>query len=233
MTANSGDKGQSSAGDVATRQHMSQLFQTALDRVRAFADRLSLRGKFLFSLVLVILVMTFCTLLAVRELIEVRAEREMAQETRNSLATFQVMSRQQQMALNRKAELLATLAFLRDGDITAIRDASQDPWQSEDCDLFVLTSASGKVTALLTRIAGVRPPIANEAISNLLRSSSVPAARDATKSSQGWWVNGEHLYQIVIAPINQDSRANHSSGEVIVGHDMDSAHAQAFARVLS
>src|SRR5215470_9159385 len=233
MSAGFGDKRRSLAAKVAAKQTMSQLLPSALDRARAFADRLSLRGKFLFSLVLVILAMTFGTLLAVRELIEVRAERQIAQETRNSLATFQVMSRQQQMALDRKAELLATLAFLRDGDVTAIQEASQDPWQSEDCDLFVLTSASGKVTALLTRIAGVRPPIANEAIGNLMRSSSVPAARDATKSSQGWWVNGEHLYQIVIAPINQDSRANHSSGEVIVGHDMDSAHAQAFARVLS
>src|SRR5215470_15297653 len=184
MSAGFGDKRRSLAAKVAAKQTMSQLLPSALDRARAFADRLSLRGKFLFSLVLVILAMTFGTLLAVRELIEVRAERQIAQETRDSVATFQVMSRQQQMAINRKAELLATLAFLRDGDITAIRDASQDPWQSEDCDLFVLTNASGKVTALLTRIAGARPPIANEAISNLLRSSSVPARRDASKSSQ-------------------------------------------------
>ena len=209
---------------------MSQLFQTVLTRARA----LSLRGKLLFSFVLVILAMTICTLLAVRQLIEVRAERQMAQETRNSLVTFQVISRQQHMSLNRKAELLATLAFLRDGDVTAIQDASQDPWQSEDCDLFVLTDRSGKVTALQTRLAGPRPPIANAAIGNLLRSSSVPAGHDATKSSLGWWVNGDHLYQIVIAPLNQDFRANrNSSGEVIVGHDMDSSHARAFARVLS
>ena len=234
MSAGFGDKRRSLAAKVAAKQTMSQLLPSALDRARAFADRLSLRGKFLFSLVLVILAMTFGTLLAVRELIEVRAERQIAQETRNSLATFQVMSRQQQMALDRKAELLATLAFLRDGDVTAIQEASQDPWQSEDCDLFALTNAAGNVTALQTRLAGARSSIANEAIGKLLRSSSVPAGHDSTKSSSGWWVNGEHLYQIVIAPLNQNSRANHHfSGEVIVGHDMDSAHAQAFARVLS
>src|SRR5215470_8410177 len=211
MSAGFGDKRRSLAAKVAAKQTMSQLFQSALDHARVFADRLSLRGKFLFSLVLVILAMTFGTLLAVRELIEVRAERQIAQETRNSIATFQVMSHQQQMALNRKAELLATLAFLRDGDVTAIQDASQDPWQSEDCDLFALTDSAGKVTALQTGIAGPQPPLANEAIGNLLRSSSVPAGHDSKKSSLGWWVNGDHLYQIVIAPLDQDSKAGRPS----------------------
>ncbi|HXH66479.1 MAG TPA: hypothetical protein VNI81_04715, partial [Candidatus Limnocylindrales bacterium] len=108
---------------------LAVLVEPFQSRARTAAARLSLRGKFLFSLVLVILAMTFCTLLAVRQLIEVRAERQLSQDAQNALLTFQVMARQQHMALSRKAELLATLAFLRDGDNTAIRDASQDPWQ--------------------------------------------------------------------------------------------------------
>jgi signal transduction histidine kinase/AmiR/NasT family two-component response regulator len=204
-----------------------------LDRARAAADRLSLRGKFLSSLVLVIVVMTFCTLLAVRQLIEVRAERQLAQDTRNSLLTFQMMSHQQQMALSRKAELLATLALLRDGDETAIREASQDPWQSEDCDLFAATDGAGKLTALQTR-GETTVSVTHDAIGKLLRSSNASSPRDSRKPSLGWWVNGNHLYQIVVMPIDPDHRAGRSSaGKVIVGHELDAVRVKEFARILS
>ena len=213
---------------------MPEIFQVVVQRARVFADRLSLRGKFLFSLVLVILALTFCTLLAVRELIAARAERQIAQETRNSLLTFQAVVRQQNMALNRKAELLATLVYLRDGDPAAMREASQDPWQSEDCDLFALTNGSGKVVSLLPKKASGRASVANDAIGSLWRASSVPARRDTKKSTAGWWVNGDRLYQIAIAPLDQDSHANlPSSGDVIVGHELDPPRVKEFARILS
>ncbi len=211
---------------------MPELLQTVLDPIRSFVDRLSLRVKFLFSLVLVILAMTFCTLLAVRQLIEVRAERQIAQDAQNSLLTFQVMSHQQHMSLNRKAELLATLAFLRDGDATAIQDASKDPWQSEDCDLFALTDGKGKVTAVQTRNSEAPISSAHKAIGNLLRSSN--SSHHSQKPALDWWVNDTHLYQIVVRPFDQDPRTNRpSSGGVIVGHEMDSTRAREFARILS
>jgi len=201
-------------------------------RARTAAARLSLRGKFLFSLVLVILAMTFCTLLAVRQLIEVRAERQLSQDAQNALLTFQVMARQQHMALSRKAELLGTLAFLRDGDNTAIRDASQDPWQSEDCDLFALTDGNGKITALQTR-GEVTSSAAHEAIGNLLRASNATPAGDTGKPALDWWVNGDELYQIVVTPFDLDRRAGHlSSRQAIVGHKLDSVRVREFARIL-
>jgi signal transduction histidine kinase/ActR/RegA family two-component response regulator len=202
-------------------------------RLRAAVDRLGLRAKFLLSLVLVILAMTFCTLLAVRQLIEVRAERQLGLDTQNALATFQVMSRQQHMALSRKAELLATLALLRDGDTTAIRDASQDPWQSEDSDLFALTDAAGKITAMQTRgeSAGSTAP---DAIGNLLRSSNASSPGDPRKPTLGWWVTGGHLYQIVVTPFDSDRRAGRASSRtVIVGHELTPARVNEFARILS
>src|SRR5256885_10537809 len=121
MAAVPSDSSLSLAKSPVPKSVPARFLQSVLDRVTPAAD--SLRGKFLFSLVLVILVMTFCTLLAVRQLIEVRAERQTAQDAQNSLLTFQVVSRQQHMALSRKAELLATLTFLRAGDTTAIREA--------------------------------------------------------------------------------------------------------------
>src|SRR2546430_549562 len=209
----------------------ARFLQSVLDRVTPAAD--SLRGSFLFSLVLVILVMTFCTLLAVRQLIEVRAERQTAQDAQNSLLTFQVMSRQQHMALSRKAELLATLTFLRAGETTAIREASHDPWQSEDCDLFALTDRAGKITALETR--GEAPPSAsNEAIGNLLRASNATLADDTRKPTLDWWINGDRLYQIVVSPVGPDRRTGRpSSGQVIVGHNLDAARVKEFAHILS
>ncbi len=201
--------------------------------MRPTADRLSLRAKFLLSLVLVILAMTFCTLLAVRQLIEVHAERQLAQDNRNSLLAFQMMSRQQHMALSRKAELLATLTFLRNGDTTAIREASQDPWQSEDCDLFALTDRTGKITALETR-GESKPSASHEAIGNLLRASNATPDGDDRKPALDWWVNGDRLYQIVVTPYDPDHRAARTlSGQVIVGHNLDPARVKEFARILS
>ena len=203
------------------------------DRARAAAARLTLRGKFLFSLVLVILAMTFCTLLAVRQLIEVRAERQLSQDAQNALLTFQLMARQQHMALSRKAELLATLAFLRDGDNTAIRDASQDPWQSEDCDLFALTDGYGKITAMQTR-GEVTSSATHEAIGKLLRASNATPAGDTRKPALDWWVDGDQLYQIVVTPFDLDHHAGRlSSRQAIVGHKLDSARVREFARILS
>jgi signal transduction histidine kinase/CheY-like chemotaxis protein len=232
MTAERGEDGLLVSGRTVQQFTVSGFFQSALHRAHCAADRLSLRGKFLFSLVLVILAMTFCTLLAVRQLIEVRADRQLAQDTQNSLLTFQVMSRQQHMALGRKAELLATLALLRDGDTTAIQDASQDPWQSEDCDLFALTDGTGKITALQTRVENA-PTVAREAIGNLLRASNRSGHRDTRKPILEWWVNGDHLYQIVVTPIDPDRRAGHSPGQVIVGHELDTTRVKEFARILS
>ncbi len=228
MTAERGEDGLLVSGRKVQQSPLSGLFHSALNRAHCAADRLSLRAKFLFSLVLVILAMTFCTLLAVRQLIEVRADRQLVQDTQNSLLTFQVMSRQQHMALGRKAELLATLALLRDGDTTAIQDASQDPWQSEDCDLFALTDGTGKITALQTRAENA-PTVANEAIGNLLRASRRSGHRDTKKPILDWWVNGDHLYQIAVTPIDPDRRG----GQVIIGHELDTTRVKEFARILS
>jgi len=68
----------------------------------------------------------------------------------NVILTFQVVQQQHQLALSRKADLLASLAFMRNGDATTIQDVSEDPWQSDDCDLFALADGTGKIVALHT-----------------------------------------------------------------------------------
>src|SRR5262249_51318374 len=145
----------------------------------AFTGRMRLRTKFLLSLALVTVALTAGTLLAVRQSLQAQARRQVEQGARNALLTFQRMAQQQRSALGQKAELLATLAFMRHDDATALQDASRDPWQSED-DLFALIDAKGKITALHTRASELPPSAANQAIGTLLRSSG----------NREWWING-------------------------------------------
>jgi signal transduction histidine kinase/ActR/RegA family two-component response regulator len=212
--------------------------RVAVRRARKFAGELSLRTKLLLSLVLVIVAMTCCTLFVVRQSIQVRAERQLEQDTRNSLLTFQAMSQQQRTALSRKAELLATLAFLRDGDVTAVQDASEDPWQSEECDLFALVDGAGKTTALQIRNAEPSAAAARDSFATLLMNStdsnSPPNSADARKHGTDWWVNSNRLYQVVVTPFYRDPPANRLPiGKVIVGREIDSARAKELARILS
>src|SRR5262249_30204750 len=95
-------------GRVPLHGYAASRSRAAIRRTKQFDNNLSLRGKILLSLVFVIVTMTCCTLFVVRESIQVSAEREVAQQTRNSLLTFQVLSSQQRTALSRKGELLAT-----------------------------------------------------------------------------------------------------------------------------
>jgi hypothetical protein len=107
-----------------------------------------LRSKLLISFVFLIAGLTIASLLVLRHNAEAQVQQEMERDARNATLTFQTVQRQEQTALSRKADLLASLAFMRNGDASAITDASEDPWQSEDCSLFALADRSGKIVAL-------------------------------------------------------------------------------------
>src|SRR5690242_11861159 len=196
----------------------------AYERVQEFAGHMKLRSKFLLSLVLVIALMTGGTLLVVRQSMQAQAQRQVEEDARNSILTYQVMEQQRRMVLSRKAELLATLAYMRNGDPTVIRDVSQDPWQSEDCDLFALVDSKGKITALQSRISDFPADVAHESIKALVRGSS----------NQDWWVNGKRIYQVVVKRFFRDPPINSMPmGAVIVGREIDPARAKDLGRILS
>jgi hypothetical protein len=109
---------------------------------------LRLRTKLLFSFVFLTAGLTCVTLLVVRRNAQEQVERQIEQDSRNATLTFQAVQRNQQTALDRKADLLASLAYMRDGDATAIKDASEDPWQSDDCNLFALADKNARIVAL-------------------------------------------------------------------------------------
>src|SRR5258708_17366110 len=108
---------------------------------------LRLRTKLLLSFVLLSSGLTCATLLVVRRSAQVQMQHQIEQDARNATLMFQVMEHQHQVALSRKADLLASLAYMRNGDATTIEDASEDPWKSDDCNMFALADRKGRNTA--------------------------------------------------------------------------------------
>ena len=185
---------------------------------------LKLRTKLLSSLVVVIAGLTCATLLILRHSAEIQLERQVEDEARNVILTFQVMQQERQIALSHKADLLATVASMRNGDVTAINDAGEDPWQSPGRDLVALTDQNGHILAMHTT-AGEFPIPAAEA---MLRRS-----RRAGEVS-GWWYSGAQLYQIAIQPFYGDPPSNKVlSGMVIAGRGIDARELRDLGKISS
>src|SRR5260370_4519827 len=120
------------------------------------------------------------------------------------------------MGLGRKADLLAIMAYIRNGEASNIRDASETPWQSDDCNLFVLADRKGKVVALRTTTPTFPAATAEE----LLRRS----LKEGGKA--GWWLSGKRLYQVVWQSYYADAPLNSAVlCTVVVGRDIDADRA--------
>src|SRR5262249_35166377 len=130
------DPPSASSRSALYRRSVSRFFRVALDTILHFNSRTKLRSKFLLSLALVTIALMAGTLLSVRQSLQAQAQRQLEQDAQKALLTFQVMAQQQRLVLSHKAELLAALASMRGGNATALRDAIEDPWQSDDCELF-------------------------------------------------------------------------------------------------
>src|SRR6266436_4831617 len=158
---------------------------------------LRLRTKLLLWLVLFTAALTSATLLVVRHSAQAQVQRQIEQDARNALLTIQAVQHQREMLLTRKADLLATLAYMRNGDAKTIQDASEDPWQSGDCDLFALADRKGKIIALHT--TSLRLSLANA--ETLLRGSFKEG------SGPGWWFDDGHLFQVVLQPYYEPGKS--------------------------
>lgn len=171
-----------------------------------------LRTKFMVSLAVVIVGLTWATLFIVRRTAEGRVQREIQEESQNALVTFQVVEHGHLLALMRKADLLASLVTLRNGDPSAIEDAGKDPWQSEECDLLALADANGKIVAIHTTMDGFPQATAQEVFNHALKQ----------RNSAGWWYSGTRLYQVVLKPFYSGAPGKGNLlGTVIVGRGID------------
>jgi hypothetical protein len=108
----------------------------------------------------------------VRHSAQAQIQRQIEQDARNALLTIQAVQHQRELLLTRKADLLATLAYIRNGDSMTIQDASEDPWQSGDCDLFALADRKGKIIGLHTTSLRLSLANAQELLRRSLREDS-------------------------------------------------------------
>src|SRR4030095_10860930 len=86
--------------------------------------QLSLRTKLLLPLVSVIAGLTCATLLVVRHSAETQAQVQIEQEASNAILTVQAALNQRELLLSKKADLLAMVAYIRNGDPSAIDDGA-------------------------------------------------------------------------------------------------------------
>src|ERR1700741_2264586 len=124
--------------------------------------QLSLRTKLLLPLVFVIAGLTGATLSLVRHSVETQARAQIEQEASNAILTVQAALNQRELILSKKADLLATVAYIRNGDPSSIEDISEDAWQSNDCDLFAIADAKGNVLSVHSRAVGFSSANAKE-----------------------------------------------------------------------
>jgi signal transduction histidine kinase/ActR/RegA family two-component response regulator len=185
---------------------------------------LRLRTKFLLSFALLSAGLTCATLLVVRRSAQVQMQHQVEQDGRNATLMFQVMEHQHQMALSRTADLLASLAYMRGGDPTAIEDASADPWKSDDCNMFALADKKGNIVALHSTTSAFPTVVAEVMLRRSLSSASTSA----------WWINNRNVYQVVLQRFYDGPPIKSNLlGTVVVGRSMDTRAASDLARISS
>ena len=164
---------------------------------------LSLRAKFLLSLVLISGLITTGVLLVVRYRVQLRVREQLTQALRTSTVTFARMQRQREETLERSAALLAALpplkALMTSGDVATIQDASETFWQLAGSQVFVLADREGTISAFHTSTAEFPREAAQAAIARYTERGGAP--RD-------WWFGGGHLFQVFLQPISFGAPAN-------------------------
>jgi signal transduction histidine kinase len=208
--------------------------------MRRTISNLRLRTKFLLSIVLLIAGLTWFSLFLVRLAVQDRAHQELTANAQNSLVIFEILQHERQAVMSRKADLLATSAFLSNNDVSAFKDSTDNPLDTSRCDLTALADPNGNIVALHTTHSTLSP----ESVAPFLRSSLV------AKRSSDWWFADGHLYQVELQSIGPTSKetvdlsstqnsapsANHSpapSATVVVGQEFDERAARDLGRVLA
>ena len=173
---------------------------------------LRLRTKFLLSMVLVIATLTGMALLVVRHTVQEHAREELATSAHNSLVMFQILQHQRQAMMSRKADLLATSAFLSDDDASSFTDSTNNPLDTSRSDLMALADSNGNIVALHAIHSDLTPAI----LDPMLQSSL------ARKHTSDWWFAQGRLYQVELQSIRAlGADPAPQSSTVVVGQEFD------------
>jgi len=202
----------------------NQQVRWVTEYVRSILANLRLRTKFLLSMILVIAGLTWVALLVVRQTVQERAREELTTNANNSLTIFEILQHQRRMAMSRKADLLATSAFLSNNDANTFRDSTDNPFDASRNDLEVLAEPGGRVLALHSTHTG----LSNQNLEALLRSTL------ARNQSSDWWIDDGHVYQVELQPIEPAGAVKGpQSGTVVVGQELDERGVRDLGRILS
>jgi len=190
--------------------------------------RLQMRTKFFLSRLLIGAVLTVTATVVVRQSVQQHVQKEIVGSLLNSTATFQNFEREHELTLMHSAELLANLpslkALMTTQHAATIQDASTDLWHLGGSDLFLLADRTGKVVALHATTPLFSHTHAQELLQNSLRQ----------EDSRHWWVNGDHLYEVILRPIFFGGPSDNSPlGVLAVGHETDERVAREISRIAS
>ncbi len=185
---------------------------------------LRLRTKFLLSMVFVIAGLTWFSLLIVRHTVQDHARQELTADVHNSLSMLARLQRERQLAVSRKADLLATSAFLTNNDATSFADSTDNPLDTSKSDLMALADNDGTISAFHTTHPEFLAQSAEALLAHSLR----------TNRKSDWWFAGGHLYHVVLQPIAPVGGSKDSqTGTVVVGQELDEPAVRDLGRLLS
>src|ERR1700728_2018259 len=177
-------------------------------------SNLRLRTKLVLSFVLIIATLSCATLLAVRHVANRHLQQEIVSETQTSALTFMAMLHEHQNALNRKADLLATLADLTYFDAATFQQSTDNPLETDGSDLGVLADGNHQLMTLHTTNPRITAAIAQGLLLNSI----------AKKTTKDWWYVDGSLYQVAVESVNRrPSTDNSQLGTVVVGREIDYA----------
>jgi signal transduction histidine kinase len=170
--------------------------------------------------------LTSASLWFVHRTVETQVQRQITQDLRNSVATFQNTQREREMMLSQSAGLLADLpnlkAIMTTHHAATIQDASEPLSHLGGGALFLLADRGGKVMALHTLTPGLSRTIAQQCLDSSLQEND----------ESHWWYGGGHLYQVFIKPIYFGTPAeDHLLGVLAVGYEMDADVAREISRI--
>ena len=193
---------------------------------RAFLNKISLRTKFLLSLVAICTGLTVAALMIVDYGVGQRVRENLGEDLRNSLNTYQSFESQREETLTRSASLLANLpnvrALMSTEDAATIEDASADLWKLSGSDLLVLATRKGDVAAVRTRGSVLDRGTAETLLRNSLDRHQ----------SENWWFSDGRLYEVWIQPVYfGESSRDMMTGLLAVGHEINQASAKDLAAI--
>jgi signal transduction histidine kinase/ActR/RegA family two-component response regulator len=175
-------------------------------------SNLRLRTKLMLSFALTIAALSCATLLAVRHVAKKHLQQEIVAETQTSTLTFLAMIHEHQIALDRKADLLSTLADLSGWDENSFQRSTDDPFETDGSDLVVLADGNHQITTLHTTNPRFTPVMAQQLLIGSL----------AKKNTSDWWYAGGALYQVAVQPVRRGPSPDNSQlAMVVVGREID------------